>query len=157
MATNTHTPSPSTVYLSAETPDKHKRSSLLADAVSSIIPAAMLGAMLPAISAGCLTQMVLVCAFAASFVTACVFGAASCYAKDTRPIKYAAFTVSLISVLLILAVPSIREGFFALYNGVIYRFDDVYGAYLHLASSGELVAGSVPFGICFGVLSGTLS
>ena len=157
MATNTHTSTPSTVYLSAETPNKHKQSSLLADAVSSIIPAAMLAAMLPAISAGCLTQTVLVCAFAASFVAACVFGAASCYAKDLRPVRYAAFVVSLASVLLILAVPSIREGLFALYNGVVYRFDDVYRTYFHLASSGELVTGSVLFGICFGTLSGTLS
>ena len=118
MAANTHTSTPSTVYLSAETPDKHKQSSLLADAASSIIPAAMLAAMLPAISAGCLTQTVLACAFAASFVAACVFGAASCYAKDLRPIRYAAFVVSLASVLLILAVPGIREGLFSLYNGV---------------------------------------
>ena len=157
MATNTNRSTTSTVYLSAETPGKHKSSTKLADAVSSIIPAAMLAAMLTVISAGCLTQAVLACSLAASLFVACALGAASCFAKSRRYVGYAAFAVCLVSVFLTLAAPSIREGLFALYNGVVYCFDEVYGAYVGLASSGELVAGSIPFGICFGALSGSLS
>ena len=157
MAANTNTSTASTVYLSAETPLEHKASTKLADMVSSVIPAAMLAAMLPVILAGCLTQAVLACALTASLAAACAFGIAGCLAENRRSVGYAAFAVCLVSVFLMLAAPAIREGLFASYNGVVYRFDDAYGAYLGLISSGELVTGSVLFGICFGAFSGSFS
>lgn len=158
MAKHANTPGTiSTVFLSAETPGKHKANSRLYTAFSSVLPAALFTAMVPVLVANCISEAVLASILAAGLATSIALGVASVFASEKRKVGYAAFAASVAAVLLILIIPSAREGLFGLYNGIVYRFDEVYGAYLALVSTGELIATSPLFGICFGMLAGTLS
>ena len=146
-----------TVFLSPETPGKHKADSRFFAGASSAFPAALLAAMVPALAAGCITQTVLISMLATGLLMAAGLGFAECYLANKRRVRYFAFAVALVSALVMLIVPSAREGLFSLHNAVVCGFDDAYGTYFHLAGSGNLVAGSVLFGVGAGLLSGVLS
>lgn len=141
--------------LSAQTPGKHKANAQLATAFSSILPAALIAAMLPALCAGSLAGAALPCTFAVAIAVAVALGIAHTYIKEKRYTSIAAAVASAIAILLILAIPSIREGFFALYNNIVYHFDETYHAYLSLASSGALATDSLAFAVLIGILCGT--
>lgn len=159
MATraNNNTAAEETVFLSPETPGKHKADSKLFAGASSAFPAALLAAMAPALAAGCVTQTVLICMLASGLIVATGLGFAECYLANKRRVGYFAFAVALASIALLLILPSAREGLYSLHNAVVCRFDDAYGAYFHLIGTGSQVAGSALFGIGMGVLSGVLS
>lgn len=140
--------------LSAQTPGKHRTNTLLATAFSSILPAALIAAMLPALCAGSLAGATLPCTFGVAIATAIALGVASTYAKK-RYVTITAAVVSTAAIFLVLAIPPIREGFFALYNNIVFHFDETYHAYLSLASSGALATDSLPFAVLIGILCGT--
>lgn len=143
------------VYLSAQTPRKHESNSRLASAFSSVLPAVLIAAMLPLLCAIGLTEAALVFALVVAIVVAAALGTTSIFAPDRRYAGFAALALSIVAALLMLAIPAVREGFFSLYNGIVFQYDEAYGAYLSLASSGALVTDSALFAALLGILCGT--
>lgn len=100
-----------------------------------------------------------------SLAAALIVGAATSIAlnvscptdEDRRRTAPVVICVAAVCMVVVLAIPDVRGGIYAIYNLVASRYDDVFGAYLSLVGTGQLSCSSILFAICFGGLNGLVA
>lgn len=143
------------VYLFPQS-EKGRGGRFAAEALPSALAPAVLAAMLPVLLAGSMTMPALLAALASGVVCAAAFGVAYAHRPLRDYVAVAACVVAVACLAALLVVPDMRASTYALVNALVYRYDEMFGAYVALVSTGATVAGSVGFGIAFGVLDGLL-
>ncbi len=127
--------------------------------VAALSVPAMLGSWLfPLVFWYCSALQANVAMLCAGSATAFALGIANHFSplwKKRSTIGLAAIAVA--SCVLILAVPSAREGAFSFANAAISGYDDAFASYVPLVASGNVGANSIVFGLLVGVLSGLVS
>lgn len=138
--------------------EKPGRSSIAAARIAAVLAPAELGVALPLLLSGCMDAPTLACALLASLAATCLISSAALGPDGRkRPVPPALAGAAAASLAAILVLPPAREGFFALANGVIDRFDETYGAYAPLVWGTSTCAASPIFGACLGAAAGSLA
>ncbi len=143
------------VRLSVPEPMNESRAAVAAF-VADFLPGAFLATMLPVLVAGCVSASVLAIMLASSLLAVLAFSTASARGLSPQKLRVAAFACIVLCLLATLALPSARQGLFALSNGIVSSFDEAFSLFIGLASSGETVAASPLFGIFAGAVCGVL-
>lgn len=129
---------------------------LAAEAFPSALAPAFLSVMLPLLLAGAMTAQVLAAAVVGGVVAAGAFGTAYANRKIRDYVSVAACVAAVACLAAVLVVPDMRAAAYSVVNALIYAYDETFGAYVALVSTGATVAGSMGFGLALGVLDGLL-
>ena len=127
-----------------------------ADVVAAALCPAFMSLVIPLLIAGCMTTQVFAVAAFCAVVTAASLGALTAV-RPSSGLSFAGAGIVVLALAAMLAIPDAREGLFSVCNGAISHYDDAFDAYVPLVSQAGLVAGSVVFAVCAGLLSGALA
>lgn len=121
--------------------------------VASTLAPLLFGFMCCALSASSLAAPALIAMVAADVFFCAIGGVMSVVDRKPALGRLIAAMMVVVSLALMLAVPSARADLFAYVNSIIYRADDAYGLFIDLVAPGDIVAG----GVLFGALLGTVA
>lgn len=153
MAASKHMETAPAVVLSAQATRDRAQSADLAQATASALATVLLGCGGPVLIMGCMSTPALVATLVAATVVGAAAGTLSVIGPVKRYVPFAAAVAAALAAALLLAVPDARASLFALYNALVGRFDDAFGAYVGLVQGAGTVAASPLFGVCLGTLT----
>ena len=139
------------VYLAADNPQGPLPGS--AGLAASALAPMLFSGMTCALCASSLGMSALAAMIAASLIVSASGGIASVLFRTSRRAVPIALAFAAVACIVTLAVPSVRAGLYAFCNSIIWSVDEVHHAFFELIAPGDVVAGSIGFGACLGVVT----